>query len=65
MYLTIVVVIVTRAEGPSFGGYFDISNKKNISQKNISPKNCGSKRIVWKGIATPVCYILVLAVKLS
>ena len=63
MYLTIVVVIVTPAEGSSFWGYFDISNKNNFFNKNISPKNCGSKRIVWKGMATPICYILVLAVK--
>ena len=40
MYLTIVVVIVTRAEGPSFGGDFDISNKK------IFPKRIYHQKIV-------------------
>ena len=63
MHLTIEVVIATPAEGSSFEGYFDSSNKKIYHQKNISPKNCGSKRIVWKGMATPICYILMLAVK--
>lgn len=62
MHLTIEVVIATPAEGSSFEGYFDSSNKKYLP-KNISPKNCGSKRIVWKGMATPICYILMLAVK--
>jgi len=38
MYLTIVVVIVTPAEGPSFGGYFDISNKKIFTKKYITKK---------------------------
>ena len=32
MKLTIEVVIVTPAEGSSFGGYFDSSNKKILAR---------------------------------